>query len=59
MDPGLATMIATGFVAVAYLVLGLLELRRGRAGYAVARFFAAALFFGVTYYLAVYQVMLL
>jgi hypothetical protein len=58
MDPGLATMIATGLVSLAYLALGLVELRRGRHGYAAARLFAALLFFGVTYYLAVYQVLL-
>jgi hypothetical protein len=54
----LAIAIATGIVALIYLVLAIREFRNGRAAYGAARLFAAALFGAVAYFFAFFQMRL-
>ena len=58
MDQGIAVAIASGLAALIYLLLALVNFRRGRNAVGAARLFAALLFGGVTYYLAVVELKL-
>jgi len=55
MDQGVALVLATALATLAYMVLALVNFRRGRNGVGSARLFAALLFGVVTYYLAVVE----
>jgi hypothetical protein len=57
-DPGVATAVLTAGLAIVYLGLAFLNVRRGRRGIAAARFFAALLFGGVAVYLSVVELKL-
>jgi hypothetical protein len=53
MDQGVALAVATALATLMYLVLALVNFRRGHNGVGAARLFAAVLFGAVTSYLAV------
>jgi hypothetical protein len=55
MDPDVGLALATGLFALGYLALAVRSFRHGRNGVAAARLFAALLFGGVAFYLAVFQ----
>ncbi len=58
IDQDVAVAIATGLVALVYLVLAVLNFRNGRNGVGAARLFAAVLFGAVTWYFAMFEMRL-
>jgi hypothetical protein len=58
IDQDLAIVIALGVVAAIYLALAVSNFRNGRAGYGIARLFAAALFGGVAFFFATFEMRL-
>jgi hypothetical protein len=58
IDQDLAIVIALGVVAAIYLALAVSNFRSGRAGYGIARLFAAALFGGVAFFFATFEMRL-
>jgi hypothetical protein len=58
IDQDLAIVIALGVVAAVYLALAVSNFRNGRNGYGVARLFAAALFGGVAFFFATFEMRL-
>jgi hypothetical protein len=58
IDQDLAIVIALGVVAAIYLALAVSNFRSGRAGHGIARLFAAALFGGVAFFFATFEMRL-
>lgn len=58
IDQDLAITIALGVVAAIYLALAISNFRNGKVGYGIARLFAAVLFGGVAFFLAMFEMRL-